>query len=171
MYYGDIMLVPLWGALTWYIPNWRNIVTSNVSTMNDEALRIHSFKANSKVFQQKFTLSQAACADANPKGTLFKECHCLFMSSKEAFRSYLMIFKCKDLWCALYRWSCGLISKKTGNRLTHFVIHHCEKHWYCKLFWKELSTHKSIKSHCSWFILFQPCSQGSLLPIHTEWEG
>ena len=65
--------------------------------MNDEALRIHSFKANSKVFQQKFTLSQAARADANPKGTLFKECHCLFMSSKEAFRSYLMIFKCKDL--------------------------------------------------------------------------
>ena len=46
--------------------------------MNDEALRIHSFKANSKVFQQKFTLSQAARADTNPKGTLFKECHCLF---------------------------------------------------------------------------------------------
>ena len=65
--------------------------------IKDEALRIHSFKANSKVFQQKFTLSQAARADANPKGTLFKECHCLFMSSKEAFRSYLMIFKCKDL--------------------------------------------------------------------------
>ena len=83
--------------------------------MNDEALRIHSFKANSKVFQQKFTLSQAARADTNPKGTLFKECHCLFISSKEAFRSYLMIFKCKDLWCALYRWSCGLISKKTGS--------------------------------------------------------
>ena len=55
--------------------------------MNDEALRIHSFKANSKVFQQKFTLSQAFRADANPKGTLFKE----------AFRSYLMIFKCKDI--------------------------------------------------------------------------
>ena len=35
--------------------------------------------------------------DANPKGILFKECHCLFMSPKKAFRSYLMIFKCKDI--------------------------------------------------------------------------
>ena len=87
----------------------------------------YSFKANSKVFQQKFTLSQAAHVDANPKGTLFKECHCLSMSPKKAFRSYRMIFKCKDLWCALYRWNCGLISKKTGNHQTFFGI--CEKHW------------------------------------------
>ena len=92
---------------------------------------IHSLVKQSKFFPQKFTLSQAAHADANPTGTLFKTCHCLFMSSKKAFRSYshdfevcvsdmAMLFNCKDLWCALHRWSGGLISKKTGNRLTFF---------------------------------------------------
>ena len=66
--------------------------------MNDEVSRIYGYtfssKANSKFFRQKFTLSRDARADANPKSTLFKACCCLFLSSKSAFRSYLMIFKC-----------------------------------------------------------------------------
>ena len=66
--------------------------------MNDEVSRIYGYtfssKANSKFFRQKFTLSRDARADANPKSTLFKACCCLFLSSKNAFRSYLMIFKC-----------------------------------------------------------------------------
>ena len=51
-------------------------------------------KANSKFFRQKFTLSWDARADANPSSTLLKACCCLFLSFKNAFRSYLMIFKC-----------------------------------------------------------------------------
>ena len=35
----------------------------------------------------------AARANVNPQSTLFKECRCIFMSSKKAFRSYLYIFK------------------------------------------------------------------------------
>ena len=97
--------------------------------MNDEALRIHSFIANSKVFQQKFTLSQAACADTNPKGTLFKECCCLFMCSKKAFRSYLMIFKCKDLdlVCPVQvkLWA---YQQENWEPSDPFVIYRCEKH-------------------------------------------
>ena len=44
-------------------------------------------KMKTKFFQQKFTLSHAARADTNPKGTLFKACRCFFMSSQKAFRS------------------------------------------------------------------------------------
>ena len=56
-----------------------------------------------------------SCSCRRKSQGYFEECRCLFMSPKKAFRSYLMIFKGKDLWCALYRWSCGLISKKTGS--------------------------------------------------------
>ena len=65
--------------------------------MDNEAsmIYVHTFisKANSKFFHQKFTLTWDAGADANPYSTLFKACRCLFMSSKKAFKSY-MIFKC-----------------------------------------------------------------------------
>ena len=71
--------------------------------MNNEASRIYGYtfisKVNSNFFQQKFTLSRDARADANPSSTLFKACCCLFLSSKNAFRSYLMIFKCASaIW-------------------------------------------------------------------------
>ena len=66
--------------------------------MNDEVSRIYGYtfisKANSKFFRQKFTLSRDARADLNPWSTLFEACCCLFLSSKNAFRSYIMIFKC-----------------------------------------------------------------------------
>ena len=66
--------------------------------MDDETSRIYVYtfisKTNSKFFQQKFTLPRAAHTDANPQITLFKACHGLFMSSKNVFGSYLMIFKC-----------------------------------------------------------------------------
>ena len=60
--------------------------------MNDEALKfygyIDSLAKQIKVLSAKFTLSQAAHLDANPKSTLLKACRCLVMSSKKAFRSY-----------------------------------------------------------------------------------
>ena len=34
---------------------------------------------------------------------------------------------CRDLWCALHRWSCELIAKKTGNCLYFFGMHHRKK--------------------------------------------
>ena len=66
--------------------------------MVDETSRIYVYtfisKANSKFFQQKFTLPRVAHTDANPQITLFKACRGLFMSSKNVFGFYLMIFKC-----------------------------------------------------------------------------
>ena len=50
-------------------------------------------KANPKFFQQNFSFSPAARADANPWSNLFIACRGLFMSSKKIFGSYLMIFK------------------------------------------------------------------------------
>ena len=46
--------------------------------------------------KSSLTLSRDARADANPlsQSALFKACCCLFLSSKNVFRSYLMIFKC-----------------------------------------------------------------------------
>ena len=72
--------------------------------MNNDASRIYGYtfisKVNSKIFRQKFTLlSRGARADANPSSTLFKARCCLFLSSKNAFRSYPMIFKCASaIW-------------------------------------------------------------------------
>ena len=76
--------------------------------MNDEASRIYGYtfisNANAEFFQQKFTLSQAARADANPQSSLFKANLCLFMSSKKAFLSYLMIVKCASaIWLCPFR--------------------------------------------------------------------
>ena len=75
--------------------------------MNDEASRIYGYtfisNANAEFFQQKFTLSQAARADANPQSSLFKA-NRLFMSSKKAFLSYLMIVKCASaIWLCSFR--------------------------------------------------------------------
>ena len=54
--------------------------------MNNDASRIYGYTFISR---QKFS------ADANPSSTLFIKARCcLFLSSKNAFRSYLMIFKC-----------------------------------------------------------------------------
>ena len=50
-------------------------------------------KANPKFFQQNFSFSPAARADANPWSNLFIACRGLFMSSTKTFGSYLMIFK------------------------------------------------------------------------------
>ena len=50
-------------------------------------------KVNSKFFQQHFSFSPAARADANPWSNLFIACRGLFMSSTKTFGSYLMIFK------------------------------------------------------------------------------
>ena len=51
--------------------------------MNDEASRIYGYtfisNATAEFFQQKFTLSQAARADANPQSSLFKANLCLFV--------------------------------------------------------------------------------------------
>ena len=71
--------------------------------MNNDASRIYGYtfisKGNSKIFRQKFTLSRGARADANPSSALFKARCCLFLSSENAFRSYLMIFKCASaIW-------------------------------------------------------------------------
>ena len=37
------------------------------------------------------------------------------------------LFNCRDLWCALHKWSCKLIARKTGNRLMFFGMHRREK--------------------------------------------
>lgn len=69
----------LWGKLCWhFVLEWSNmyliekmlLLKKYKLTMNDEASSIYWFmfssKGNSKVFQTKFTLSQAACANTNP---------------------------------------------------------------------------------------------------------
>ena len=71
---------------------------------------------------------------------LFTACHCLLISSKRLLgpTTYLMIYKCQ-----LTRWLCSLavkisdvpctgevvslFTKKTGNCLTFFGLHHCKK--------------------------------------------
>ena len=84
--------------------------------MNYEVSRIYGYtfitKANSK-----FTLSRDARADANPWSTLFKACCCLFLSSKNAFRYYLMIFKCAlAIWPRSLTVNISYVSS-TGHKL------------------------------------------------------
>ena len=56
-------------------------------------------RANLKFFQQNFTRSRAARADANAQSTLFKACRCL--SSLYNFQVYVSDmatpFNCRDL--------------------------------------------------------------------------
>ena len=69
--------------------------------------------------------SQAAHVDAKPKSTLFMAAWwCLFIVFQVSFwvLSYnfqlclsSMATLCRDIWCALRRWSYELIGKKTGN--------------------------------------------------------
>ena len=55
-------------------------------------------KANLKFFQQKFTLSRAARADANPWSTLFKACRCLSSLYNFLYVSDMATpFNCRDL--------------------------------------------------------------------------
>ena len=58
---GDIMLVPLWGAPN-VIYTWmkKHCCLKGINLERWGFKDSYSFKANSKVFQQKFTLSQAA---------------------------------------------------------------------------------------------------------------
>lgn len=64
----------------------------------------------------------------------------VFLSPKKALKCVLpiLLFNCRDLWCALHRLRWERTTKKTGNFVTFFGMHHCEKFQSCKLFWKEL---------------------------------
>ena len=162
MYYGDIMLGTNM-TYTWLKKHCRlKCITLEGWGFKDSFIQSKFKGLSTKVY------IVTSCSCRRKSQGYFEECRCLFMSPKKAFRSHLMIFKCKDLWCALQRWSCGLISKKTGNHLTPFVIHHCEKHWYCKLFWKELSTHKSINVPLFMVYTF-PTSFPGFSPTYPYW--
>ena len=115
---------------------------NRLKSRNHEASRICGYKfiskANSKFFQQRFTFIYS-----------FVHCMPLFLISSKRLlgpTTYLMIYKCQ-----LTIWLCSLavkisdvpctgevvslFTKKTGNCLTFFGLHHCKKLWQCKPFW------------------------------------
>ena len=110
--------------------------------MNDEVLRIYGYtfisKAKSKFFRQKFTMSRDARADTKSLDRVLCLRHAavFFLSSKNAFRSYLMIFKCalairlRSLTVEIsYVSSTGEVVRRKycRNRFTFFGMHRREK--------------------------------------------
>ena len=68
--------------------------------MNNEVSRIYGYtfnsKANSKFFRQKFSdfVTRCSCGCKSLESECFVDAVVFFLSSKNVFRSYLMIFKC-----------------------------------------------------------------------------
>ena len=124
--------------------------------MNDEASGIYEYtfigKANSKFFQQNFTLSRAARVDANPQSILFTAYRLSFYVFQENFQVLSFDFQLcvSENNGYMHSLKCELIAKKTAGDL------------FLQSFENVNFSGKNFKFavlikcyHRSWFILFK----------------